>query len=69
MDGMDPVTDLGYWSIYIIVIFSFTQLLLLGFVLVLANRIERVMHQMQDVSHDAGKFLRMSMHYFKSNKK
>jgi len=68
MQGSDPVSQLDYWVIRIIIIFSFTQLLLLGFVLTLAFKLERLMHQVHDVSRDAGKFLKMSMTYFKSPK-
>lgn len=67
MNGVDPVTELDYWTIPIIIIFSFTQLMLLGFILALTYKLDKVARQLHEVSRDAGKFLRMSMNYFKGS--
>jgi hypothetical protein len=63
-----PISEMNYWSLYIIVFFTFSQLLLLGFVLTLAYKLERLMRNVQEMSRDAGKFLRMGVNYFKSQK-
>jgi hypothetical protein len=65
---MDTAGEITYWSLYIIIIFTFTQLLLLGFVLALAYRLEKLMRQVQELSQEAGKFLRMGMTFFKTKK-
>ena len=63
-----PISEMNYWSLYIIVFFTFSQLLLLGFVLTLAYKLEKLMRNVQEMSRDAGKFLRMGVNYFKSQK-
>jgi len=63
-----PISEMNYWSLYIIIFFTFSQLLLLGFVLTLAYKLEKLMRNVQEMSRDAGKFLRMGVNYFKSQK-
>jgi flagellar biogenesis protein FliO len=63
-----PIEEMSYWSLYIIIFFTFSQLLLLGFVVSLAYRLEKLMRQVQELSQDAGKFLRMGMQFFKTQK-
>lgn len=68
MSPGDSVSEITTWSLYIIVFFTFSQLLLLGFVMALAYKVDKLMRQVNELSQDAGKFLRMSMQYFKTKK-
>jgi hypothetical protein len=64
----DRVSQMSDWTLYTILVFTFSQLLLLGFVVALAYRLSRLMREVRALSQDASKFLRMGIHYFKTQK-
>ena len=53
------------WFIYIIVLVTLAQLLLLSLVLVLFYKVQRLVEKLDRISADAGKFVQMGMMYFK----
>ena len=53
------------WFIYIIVLVTLAQLLLLTLVLVLFYKVQRLVEKLDRISTDAGKFVQMGMMYFK----
>jgi hypothetical protein len=53
------------WFIYIIVLVTLAQLLLLSLVLVLFYKVQRLVEKLDRISSDAGKFVQMGMMYFK----
>jgi nitrogen fixation/metabolism regulation signal transduction histidine kinase len=53
------------WFIYIIVLVTLAQLLLLTLVLVLFYKVHRLVEKLDRISTDAGKFVQMGMMYFK----
>ena len=54
------------WFIYIIVMVTLAQLLLLALVLVLFWKVQRLVEKLDRISMDASKFVKMGMMYFKS---
>lgn len=62
-------TDMSDWTIFIIILFSLSQLLLLAFVMILAYKLNRLVSRLDEVSRDAGKFVRMGMSFFKGQRK
>jgi ABC-type protease/lipase transport system fused ATPase/permease subunit len=61
----ESVQDVPWWAIFLVVMFTFTQLLLLVLILVLANKLNSLVIKMDSISQNAGKFLRMGMTYFR----
>jgi hypothetical protein len=53
------------WFIYIIVLVTLAQLLLLALVLVLFYKVQRLVEKLDHVSNNASKFVRMGMMFFK----
>ena len=53
------------WFLYIIVLVTLAQLLLLSLVLVLFYKVQRLVEKLDRISADAGKFVQMGMMYFK----
>jgi hypothetical protein len=53
------------WFIYIIVLVTLAQLLLLALVLVLFYKVQRLVEKLDNVSTNASKFVRMGMMFFK----
>jgi hypothetical protein len=53
------------WFIYIIVLVTLAQLLLLALVLVLFYKVQRLVEKLDKVSTNASKFVRMGMMFFK----
>lgn len=53
------------WFIYVIVLVTLAQLLMLGLVLVLFYKVQRLVEKLDRISTDAGKFVQMGMMYFK----
>ena len=53
------------WFLYIIVLVTLAQLLLLSLVLVLFYKVQRLVEKLDRISTDAGKFVQMGMMYFK----
>ena len=53
------------WFIYIIVLVTMAQLLLLALVLVLFWKVQRLVEKLDHIAADAGKFVQMGMTFFK----
>ena len=53
------------WFIYIVVLVTLAQLLLLALVLVLFYKVQRLVEKLDHVSTNASKFVRMGMMFFK----
>jgi len=53
------------WFIYVIVLVTMAQLLMLSLVLVLFYKVQRMVEKLDRISTDAGKFVQMGMMYFK----
>jgi hypothetical protein len=58
-------SDVPWWAIFLVVMLTMTQLLMLVLILVLANKLNRLVVKMDQISKNAGKFLRMGMTYFR----
>ena len=70
MAWLPPFEDLtsqeGPWILSIIVVVTLVNLLLLGLVIKLFYRVQRLIEKLDRISTDAGKFVQMGMMYFKS---
>lgn len=53
------------WFLYVIVLVTLAQLLMLSLVLVLFYKVQRLVEKLDRISTDAGKFVQMGMMYFK----
>jgi hypothetical protein len=53
------------WFLYVIVLVTMAQLLMLSLVLVLFYKVQRMVEKLDRISTDAGKFVQMGMMYFK----
>jgi len=62
-------TDMSDWTIFVIILFTLSQLLLLAFVMILAYKVNKLVSRLDEVSRDAGKFVRMGMSFFKGHRK
>ncbi len=70
LPGLDRVSlaELPWFTIYLGIMITLTQLLLLTLILVLAYKLDRLVVQLDQISRDAGKFLQMGMTFFKKKK-
>jgi hypothetical protein len=64
LPGFETLTEQP-WFIYIIVMVTLAQLLLLTLVLVLFYKVQRLVEKLDRISSDAGKFVQMGMTFFK----
>jgi len=64
---MSP-NELTDWTIYVIVLVSLSQLLLLTLVLILAYKLNKLVTRLDEVSRDAGKFVQLGMTFFKGKR-
>ena len=53
------------WILWIIVVITLVNLLLLGLVVKLFYRVQQLIEKLDRISNDAGKFVQMGMMYFK----
>lgn len=65
LPGGESVGDIPWWAIMLVIMITLNQLLMLALILVLAKKLNRLVVQMDQVSQNAGKFLRMGMTFFK----
>ena len=70
MSWMPPIsrTSPDEWAwpvIYMIIMTTLAQLLLLALILVLAYKMNRLVAKLDRISQDAGKFVQMGMTFFK----
>jgi hypothetical protein len=59
------LTDMPWFVIYMVIMVTLSQLLLLVLVLVLAYKMNRLVAKLGRISQDAGKFVQMGMTFFK----
>ena len=59
--------SLPHFIVYVIIMTTLAQLLLLTLVLVLAYKLNRLVAKLDQVSQNAGKFVQMGMTYFKKH--
>ena len=57
--------DISWFTIYLVIVTTLTQMLLLALILVLAYKMNRLVAKLDQISQNAGKFLQMGMTYFK----
>ena len=67
LPGMDQesLADISWFTIYLVIMTTLTQMLLLALILVLAYKMNRLVTKLDQISQNAGKFLQMGMTYFK----
>jgi len=67
LPGMDTesIADISWFTIYLVIMTTLTQMLLLALILVLAYKMNRLVTKLDQISQNAGKFLQMGMTYFK----
>ena len=67
LPGLDPqsLAEESWFFIYMVIMTTLAQLLLLGLVLVLAFKMNKLVAKLDKISQDASKFLTMGMTYFK----
>ncbi len=65
--GLDQesLADMPWFIIYMVIMITLAQLLLLALILVLAYKMNRLVAKLDQISKDAGKFLQMGMTFFK----
>jgi hypothetical protein len=67
LPGLDQesLAELSWYTIYMVIMTTMANLLLLTFVLVLAHKLNKLVAKLDHVSENAGKFVQMGMTYFK----
>jgi len=70
LPGLDQesLNDISWFTIYLVIMTTMAQLLLLGLILVLAYKMNRLVVKLDQISQNAGKFLQMGMTFFKKKK-
>ena len=65
--GMDQesLEAISWFTIYLVIMTTLSQILLLALILVLAYKMNRLVAKLDQISQNAGKFLRMGMTFFK----
>ena len=63
----ESLADLPDFIIYMIIMTTLAQLLLLTLVLVLAYKMNRLVAKLDQISQNAGKFVQMGMTFFKKH--
>ncbi len=67
LPGLDQesLNDISWFTIYLVIMTTLAQMLLLGLILVLAYKMNRLVAKLDQISQNAGKFLQMGMTFFK----
>ena len=67
LPGIDQegLESISWFNIYLVIMTTLTQLLLLVLILMLYYKMNRLVVKLDQISQNAGKFLRMGMTYFK----
>ena len=65
LPGGESLEDIPWWAIFFIVMFTFSNLLMLTLILVFATKLNKLVLKMDQISQNAGKFLQMGMTFFK----
>lgn len=65
--GLDTesLADISWFTIYLVIMTTLAQILLLALVLVLAYKMNRLVAKLDQISKDTGAFLTMGLTYFK----
>jgi len=63
----ESLADLPDFIIYMIIMTTLAQLLLLTLILVLAYKMNRLVAKLDQISQNAGKFVQMGMTFFKKH--
>jgi len=61
----ESLEAVSWFSIYLVIMTTLSQILLLALILVLAYKMNRLVAKLDQISQNAGKFLRMGMTFFK----
>ena len=69
LQALESVNDIPWFVIYSVVLMTIAILLLLALVLLMAYKLDRVLHKLDDISQNAGKFVQMGMSFFKGTSK
>jgi len=64
----ESVSDLPWFVIYIVILMTTAILLLLALVIVVAYKLDRLHSKFDDISRNAGQFVRMGMSFFRDKK-
>ena len=67
LPGLDQesLNEISWFTIYLVIMITLAQLLLLALVLVLAYKMNRLVAKLDQISQNAGKFVQMGMTFFK----
>ena len=61
----ESIADMPWFIIYLVIMTTLAQLLLLTLILVLAYKMNRLVAKLDQISQNAGKFVQMGMTFFK----
>ena len=61
----ESLADLPWFIIYMVIMTTLAQFLLLALVIVLAYKMNRLVAKLDQISQNAGKFVQMGMTFFK----
>ena len=64
----ESISDLPWYVIYMVFLMTTAILLLLALVIIMAYKLERLFGKLDDISRNAGQFVRMGMTFFKDKK-
>jgi len=64
----ESVSDLPWYVIYMVFLMTTAILLLLALVVIMAYKLEKLFVKLDDISRNAGQFVRMGMTFFKDKK-
>ena len=67
LPGLDQesIENISWFTIYLVIMTTLAQMLLLALILVLAYKMNRLVARLDQISQDAGKFVKMGMTFFK----
>jgi len=64
----ESISDLPWYVIYMVFLMTTAILLLLALVIIMAYKLEKLFAKLDDISRNAGQFVRMGMTFFKDKK-
>jgi len=65
--AIESVEEIPWFVIYAVVLMTIAMLLILGFVLLLAYKLDRVLLKLESISQNAGHFVQMGRSFFKGS--
>jgi len=66
--AQESLIDLPWFVIYMVVLMTTAILLLLALVILLAHKLEKLLAKLDDISQNAGQFVKLGMNFFKDKK-